>query len=65
MTADEIRTMPKGEFVVMRTGKHPIKVHYDLYLDWGIHDTHKNWIGEVGKCASPNNLQMNRRIKCR
>ena len=36
MTADQIRTMGRGDFVVMRTGKHPIKCHFDLFLDWGI-----------------------------
>lgn len=36
MTADAIRTMNRGDFVVMRTGDHPIKCHFDLFLDWGI-----------------------------
>ena len=36
MTADEIRTMPKGTFIIMRTGKHPIMANFDLFLDWGI-----------------------------
>lgn len=36
MTPDEICTMPQGDFIIMRTGKHPMKVHYDIFLDWGI-----------------------------
>lgn len=36
MTPEEVRTMPVGDFIVMRTGKLPLRVHYDLFLDWGI-----------------------------
>ena len=36
MSADEIRKMPQGEFIIMRTGQKPIKAHFDLFLDWGI-----------------------------
>lgn len=36
MTADEIRNLAKGDFIVMRTGKHPMKTHFDIFLDWGI-----------------------------
>lgn len=36
MSPEEIRTMPKGTFVVMKTGTHPIKTHLKLFLDWGI-----------------------------
>ena len=36
MTADELRNMPKGTFVVMKTGYHPIKVNMKLYFRWGI-----------------------------
>lgn len=36
MTPDEVRTMPVGDFIVMRTGKLPLRVHYDIFLDWGI-----------------------------
>jgi len=37
MTPDELKAMPKGEFIVMKTGVHPMKVHLRLFLDWGIH----------------------------
>lgn len=36
MTADELKSIPKGEFVVMKTGTHPMRTHLRLILDWGI-----------------------------
>lgn len=36
MTPDELKTMPKGGFVVMKTGVHPMQVQLRLFLDWGI-----------------------------
>lgn len=36
MTADELKSVPKGEFVVMKTGAHPMRTHLRLFLDWGI-----------------------------
>ena len=36
MTADELKAMPKGHFVVMKTGAHPMKVKLKLFYDWGI-----------------------------
>ena len=36
MTADELKSIPKGNFVVMKTGTHPIKTKLRLFLDWGI-----------------------------
>lgn len=36
MSADELKAMPKGEFIVMKTGVHPMKVKLKLFLDWGI-----------------------------
>lgn len=36
MTADELKSMPKGRFVVMKTGAHPMRVKLKLYHDWGI-----------------------------
>ena len=35
-SADELKAMPKGQFVVMKTGAHPIKVGLKLFFDWGI-----------------------------
>lgn len=36
MTAAELKTIPKGSFVVMKTGTHPMKTKLRLFLDWGI-----------------------------
>lgn len=36
MTADELKSIPKGEFVVMKMGTHPMRTHLRLFLDWGI-----------------------------
>lgn len=36
MTADELKSMPKGQFIVMKTGMHPMQVTLRLFLDWGI-----------------------------
>ncbi len=42
MTADELKSMPKGRFVVMKTGAHPMRVKLKLYYDWGITFDTKN-----------------------
>lgn len=36
MTPDELKSMPKGQFVVMKTGVHPMKVKLKLFFQWGI-----------------------------
>ena len=36
LTPDELKSIPKGEFVVMKTGTHPMKTRLRLFLDWGI-----------------------------
>lgn len=36
MTPDELKSIPKGEFVVMKTGTHPMRTRLHLFLDWGI-----------------------------
>lgn len=36
MTADELKSMPKGQFIVMKTGAHPMKVKLKLFFKWGI-----------------------------
>ena len=36
MTPDELKAMPKGEFVVMKTGSRPMKVQLKLFTKWGI-----------------------------
>ena len=34
MTPDELKSMPKGQFVVMKTGFHPMKVRLKLFFQW-------------------------------
>ena len=36
MTVDELKSMPKGHFVVMKTGCHPMRTRLNLFLQWGI-----------------------------
>ena len=36
MTPDELKSMPKGQFVVMKTGFYPMKVKLKLFYKWGI-----------------------------
>lgn len=36
MTPDELKSMPKGQFIVMKTGHNPMKVKLKLFFDWGI-----------------------------
>ena len=36
MTPDELKSIPKGNFVVMKTGTHPMRTKLRLFLDWGI-----------------------------
>lgn len=36
MTSDELKSMQKGQFLVMKTGCHPMKVKLKLFFKWGI-----------------------------
>jgi len=36
MTPDELKSIPKGQFIVMKTGAHPMRTQLRLFLDWGI-----------------------------
>ena len=36
MTVDELKSMPKGQFIVMKTGTHPMISKLKLYFMWGI-----------------------------
>ena len=36
LTPDELKSLPKGEFVVMKTGVHPMRVRLKLFFKWGI-----------------------------
>ena len=36
MTVDELKSMPKGHVIVMKTGCHPMKTRLKLFFKWGI-----------------------------
>ena len=36
MTPDELKSIPKGQFIVMKTGSHPMRTRLRLFLEWGI-----------------------------
>ncbi len=36
MTADELKALPFGSFVVSKTGKHPMRTRLELFFQWGI-----------------------------
>ncbi len=36
MTPDELKSLPKGTFIVMKTGFYPMKVRLKLFFEWGI-----------------------------
>jgi len=36
MTPDELKSMSKGSFITMKTGMHPMRTKFQLFLKWGI-----------------------------
>lgn len=36
LTPDELKSIPKGSFIVMKTGQHPMRTKLRLFVDWGI-----------------------------
>ena len=36
MTPDELKSLPKGNFIVSKTGAHPMRTRLKLFLKWGI-----------------------------
>ena len=36
MTTDELKSMPKGHFILTKTGMHPMKTILKLFIQWGI-----------------------------
>lgn len=36
MTPDELKGMPRGNFILMKTGEHPMRTRLRLFLEWGI-----------------------------
>ena len=48
MTPDELKSLPKGTFVVMKTGFYPMKVKLKLFFKWGIKFEEKYEVMENG-----------------
>ena len=46
LTPDELKSIPKGEFIVMKTGTHPMRTKLRLFLDWGITFEEKYQVSE-------------------
>ena len=44
MTADELKSLPKGTFVVTKTGFNPIQVKLKLFFKWGIQFEDKPYV---------------------
>ena len=36
LSPDELKNLPKGNFIVMKTGSHPMRTKLQLYFKWGI-----------------------------
>lgn len=48
MTPDELKSMPKGQFIVMKTGFYPMKVKLKLFFKWGIQFEEEYAVEEKG-----------------
>ena len=48
MTPDELKSLPKGTCVVMKTGFYPMKVKLKLFFEWGIEFEEKYEVMENG-----------------
>ena len=50
LTPDELKSLPKGDFIVMKTGVHPMRVHLKLFFKWGIEfdDEHPYTVLDMG-----------------
>ena len=51
MTVDELKSMPKGQFIVMKTGTHPMISPLKLYFKWGIVFEEPYLLGDKGARA--------------
>lgn len=51
LTPDELKNLPKGDFIVMKTGVHPVRVHLKLFFKWGIEfdNNHPYTVPENGR----------------
>lgn len=50
LTPDELKSLPKGDFIVMKTGVHPMRVRLKLFFKWGIEfdDEHPYTVPDQG-----------------
>lgn len=48
MTPDELKSLPKGTFVVMKTGFYPMRVKLKLFFKWGIEFEEQYQVAENG-----------------
>ena len=46
LTADELKSIPKGSFIVQKTGCHPMRTRLRLFLEWGITFEEEYRVGE-------------------
>lgn len=60
MTPDELKAMPKGQFIVMKTGFYPMIVKLKLFFKWGIQFVEEYTVDDKGnrkvKYAAKNDL---------
>jgi len=61
MTPDELKSMPKGQFIVMKTGFYPMVVKLKLFFKWGIQFGEEYSVSDKGNrkvaYAGKNDLQ--------
>jgi len=48
MTPDELKSLPKGTFMVMKTGFYPMRVKLKLFFKWGIEFEEQYQVAENG-----------------
>lgn len=63
LTPDELKSMPKGQFVVMKTGVHPMRVKLKLFFDWGIEFDEENPYAVVGGTCHDGVRELNYQFK--
>lgn len=57
MTPDEIKRIPKGEFVILKTGANPMKINIPFYSDWGI-ELNDDFVPETRKIVVPKYISV-------
>ena len=64
MTPDELKSMPKGQFIVMKTGSNPMISKLKLFFKWGINfnDTYKLTEREKEKIKYSNKNELKQEI---